>query len=78
MNKTLTRVLLAFSFLMMSPEVFAASRMSAAEAKQVAEERFGGKALSATLIEGRAGGSVYRVKVIKGGRVKIVTIPVNP
>ncbi len=52
--------------------------ISASEAKQIAEERFGGKALSASFEDGGAAGSVYRVKVIKGGRVKVVTIPATP
>lgn len=51
--------------------------ISPMQAKQIAMERFGGKALSAELVS--AGGeSAYRVKLIKAGRVKIVTIPANP
>ena len=47
------------------------------QAKQIAMDRFGGKALSAELVT--AGGeSAYRVKLIKAGRVKIVTIPAKP
>lgn len=52
--------------------------ISSSEAKQMAEDRFGGKALSATFEDGGPAGSVYRVKVIKGGRVKVVTIPATP
>lgn len=52
--------------------------ISAAEAKKIAEQRFGGKALSATLEKYDNGNSVYRVKMINGGRVKVVTIPANP
>lgn len=40
------------------------------QARQIAESRFGGKVLSVTLVANK----VYRVKMIKGGRVKIVTI----
>lgn len=47
------------------------------QAKQIAEDRFGGKALSAELVSA-GGASAYRVKLIKAGRVKIVTIPANP
>ena len=51
--------------------------ISPMQAKQIAMDRFGGKALSAELVS--AGGeSAYRVKLIKAGRVKIVTIPANP
>ncbi len=52
--------------------------ISASQAKRIAEDRFGGKALSATLEDGGSAGSVYRVKIIKGGRVKVVTIQAAP
>jgi uncharacterized membrane protein YkoI len=52
--------------------------ITSSEAKKIAEDRFGGEALSATFENGGSAGSVYRVKVIKGGRVKVVTIPANP
>lgn len=52
--------------------------ISPSRAKQIAEDRFGGQALSATKVDGGSAGSVYRVKIIKAGRVKVVTIPANP
>jgi uncharacterized membrane protein YkoI len=52
--------------------------ISATEAKRMAEDRFGGKALSAKFEDGGGAGSVYRVKLIKAGRVKTVTIQATP
>lgn len=52
--------------------------ISSIQAKKIAEERFGGKALSATLEKYDNENSAYRVKMINGGRVKVVTIPANP
>jgi uncharacterized membrane protein YkoI len=48
--------------------------IGSSQAKQIAEQKYGGEALSATFVD--AGDlSAYRVKLIKAGRVKIVTIP---
>lgn len=52
--------------------------ISANEAKKIAEERFGGKALSVKLEKHGNENSVYRIKIINGGHVKTVTIPANP
>lgn len=87
MNNLKKILLISFVFFVIAPQAharrfYAESRsrntISASEAKQMAEDRFGGKALSATFEDGGPAGSVYRVKVIKGGRVKVVTIPANP
>lgn len=48
-------------------------KISATEAKKIAEERYGGKALGAKFEDSPTGGA-YRVKLIKAGRVKMVTI----
>lgn len=52
--------------------------ISPAEAKKIAEERFGGQALSIRLDAGGPSGPVYRVKLIKAGRVKTVNIEATP
>ncbi|MCC7459751.1 MAG: PepSY domain-containing protein [Proteobacteria bacterium] len=51
--------------------------ISAGQARKMAEEKFGGKALSTTFVQA-GDNSAYRVKLIKGGRVRIVTIPAKP
>ncbi|MEZ4846294.1 MAG: PepSY domain-containing protein [Bdellovibrionota bacterium] len=48
--------------------------ISPEQARQIAQERFGGRALSTTFVDA-GDNSAYRVKIIKAGRVRIVTIP---
>lgn len=52
--------------------------ISASQAKQIAEDKYGGKALSVKLEGSGDWNSVYRVKIIKDGRIKTVSIPVTP
>ena len=68
---------LAF-FAFYGDESFAGQRrsnvISPSQARQIAQERFGGKAVATTFVEA-GDNSAYRVKIIKAGRVCIVTIP---
>lgn len=79
MTKLEFKVLILIAFLMLFDPAMAHRKdvISSGQARKMAEERFGGQALSATFVEA-GNASVYRVKLIKGGRVRIVTIPAKP
>jgi uncharacterized membrane protein YkoI len=70
-------LLFFFYFGVENSYAFEKKQITPTQAKQIAEQQYGGKALSVKM-ETNGVVSVYRVKLIKAGRVKTVTISANP